>query len=666
MRRVRVLLAIGLCAAACQDQIPAAPTGLDINPREGPNNRPTHVVLGGDFLSVRIKLDFDSPSSAQIEKRMSATLNAPNAAFALTGFQVINIGQVGAQVPGVGMPIGDYDLVVTDTEGRSATLPAAFHIRQGTCADLTPPNRSSNVCMAGCNGDLGCGCFGKQPATCKTICGDGKVFPPEACDDGNTVDGDGCSHDCTMIEAGWSCTGGSPTSPSVCTPICGDGLRVGPEREIGRCDDGNTMDGDGCSHDCKVEPGWMCDGTPSACGKCGDGKVEGDEQCDDGNLLRGDGCSPTCTVESGWSCTRMVGALSTCTRIAGCPTTCGNGVIDNGEQCDDGNLIAGDGCNPCCQIEMNYTCVRQPSVCVLTDNVAFVDANNACNGTGTHDDPYCSISLAVPDPRTFILIAARNTSEQVDIVGQNHALIGYSTTGLDYPTIQHLRIRGQSNVAVLGLEVRGGSGAVDVADMGTIALLLQCKLGPSQGIGVLAESGTKLTMDRDLVGLNTSGGLVLDGDIYHITNSIIVQNGTMAMSPYGGVAIVSTATVSTFVNNTVADNQGPDSGREISCSTSAPIVNSIVWDSVGSGASAIGTLCSPSYSDLPIQTHNGGNISADPQLNNAYHISSQSPCIDHGDPAGTILTGGPAPIDDYSGHPRPLRLAVDIGADEVP
>jgi cysteine-rich repeat protein len=31
--------------------------------------------------------------------------------------------------------------------------------------------------------------------------------------------------------------------------------------------------------------------------------------------------------------------------------TCGDGVLDDGEQCDDGNLAAGDGCSPTCRIE---------------------------------------------------------------------------------------------------------------------------------------------------------------------------------------------------------------------------------------------------------------------------------------------------------------------------
>jgi cysteine-rich repeat protein len=33
---------------------------------------------------------------------------------------------------------------------------------------------------------------------------------------------------------------------------------------------------------------------------------------------------------------------------------CGNGVRQSGEQCDDGNIVAGDGCSPSCQIEVRY------------------------------------------------------------------------------------------------------------------------------------------------------------------------------------------------------------------------------------------------------------------------------------------------------------------------
>gem|GEM_PF-4787295 len=45
------------------------------------------------------------------------------------------------------------------------------------------------------------------------------------------------------------------------------------------------------------------------------------------------------------------------------PLRCGNGVLDTGELCDDGNTRAGDGCGASCAVESAWTCSGQPSVC---------------------------------------------------------------------------------------------------------------------------------------------------------------------------------------------------------------------------------------------------------------------------------------------------------------
>ncbi|MFC1608550.1 SdrD B-like domain-containing protein [Patescibacteria group bacterium] len=65
---------------------------------------------------------------------------------------------------------------------------------------------------------------------------------------------------------------------------------------------------------------------------CGDGNVDAGEQCDDGNNANGDGCSVTCTIEK---------------------TTpyCGDGNVDESEKCDDGNNVDGDGCSATCKKE---------------------------------------------------------------------------------------------------------------------------------------------------------------------------------------------------------------------------------------------------------------------------------------------------------------------------
>jgi len=96
-------------------------------------------------------------------------------------------------------------------------------------------------------------------------------------------------------------------------PPCGNGILDAGEQ----CDDGNVLDGDGCSSICLFEP------------FCGDGNVDLNEACDDGNNLDGDGCSATCMIES----------------------YCGDGILDAGEQCDDGNSLDGDGCSAKCELE---------------------------------------------------------------------------------------------------------------------------------------------------------------------------------------------------------------------------------------------------------------------------------------------------------------------------
>ena len=46
-----------------------------------------------------------------------------------------------------------------------------------------------------------------------------------ACDDGNNIDGDGCSSDC-KIEGGYHCVGGSPNSKDTCSQFLPSALSI--------------------------------------------------------------------------------------------------------------------------------------------------------------------------------------------------------------------------------------------------------------------------------------------------------------------------------------------------------------------------------------------------------------------------------------------------------
>lgn len=77
------------------------------------------------------------------------------------------------------------------------------------------------------------------------------------------------------------------------------------------------------------------------------------EACDDGNLRNRDGCSSACKVDNGWSC-QVVNLFnrSFCSIRSNKDGYCGNGKLEEGEQCDDGFPLKNwDGCDVKCQIE---------------------------------------------------------------------------------------------------------------------------------------------------------------------------------------------------------------------------------------------------------------------------------------------------------------------------
>jgi cysteine-rich repeat protein len=178
-------------------------------------------------------------------------------------------------------------------------------------------------------------------------CGDGILQGNEQCDDGNNVDGDGCSAICTIeppscgdgildTGAGETCEV-DPASglwgdcrEGLCT-YCGDGV-VDPGLET--CDPGIGASWEWCSDTCQVIPGCgngilesgeTCEVGPDGswgdcredlCTYCGDGVVDPNEQCDLG-AANSDEPGATCRTD--------------CT-----PAECGDGIVDPDEQCDEG------------------------------------------------------------------------------------------------------------------------------------------------------------------------------------------------------------------------------------------------------------------------------------------------------------------------------------------
>lgn len=136
---------------------------------------------------------------------------------------------------------------------------------------------------------------------------------------------------------------------------CGDGVKQAWEA----CDDGNKKSMDGCEPDCTLSPDQDGDGVPDgvdncpkvanpdqadadhdgigdACDSpdCGNGVKEGDEECDDGNRVKGDGCEPDCTISKDTDGDGIDDSVDNCPNIK------------NHDQADQDGDGIGDACDP--------------------------------------------------------------------------------------------------------------------------------------------------------------------------------------------------------------------------------------------------------------------------------------------------------------------------------
>lgn len=254
----------------------------------------------------------------------------------------------------------------------------------GRCAAGAPPSPGA-ACGAGrlCV-DQAC----REPR-----CGDGVVSAGEACDDGNATGGDGCESDCAPscasdgdCDDGEACNGSETCDAGACVPgvfeadgtSCGvlascrggrcaaSGCGDGSAGVLEACDDGNLTDGDGCDNDCTL-----------SCADAAD--------CDDGNPCNGaeactaNRCVPGAPAADGTDC----GGGSRCVASACRAPACGDGFVDAGEDCDDGNGTAGDGCEADCTL----SCARD----------ADCSDGDACSGTERCVAGACASGTPRPD-----------------------------------------------------------------------------------------------------------------------------------------------------------------------------------------------------------------------------------------------------------------------------
>ncbi len=154
---------------------------------------------------------------------------------------------------------------------------------------------------------------------------------------------------------------------------------------------------------------------------CGNGVTEGDEQCDDGNQVDTDGCTTlcmlTCTADtdcddldscngaevcgpdgsclagtSGMSDGEQCGDNASCRAGQCVEHACGNGYVEDDEQCDDGDSDDRNGCTAQCR----FTCMVDDG---NTDHGEEPGCDNDCNQTSVCDEAThtCSAGNPLPD-----------------------------------------------------------------------------------------------------------------------------------------------------------------------------------------------------------------------------------------------------------------------------
>ncbi|MDP3245194.1 MAG: hypothetical protein Q8M83_06090 [bacterium] len=268
-----------------------------------------------------------------------------------------------------------------------------FKVTESACGNGSNPLDQGEQCDDGnmIDGD-GCssGCL-LEGTNYQDQCGNGHIDLGEDCDDNNVKNGDGCSFQCL--------------NEGTAAPDCGNGQENSNEE----CDDGNTKDGDGCSAKCLNE------GTRVDIAVCGNGRVEKGEECEKNASGFSNGCDGACllkgtglavegglcgngAVDPGEQCDPKSKLLDTPAKRALCgshclwtgtfkPTVaggpgCGNGKQELGEACDDGNTKNNDGCSEICLNEGAKTTTVPVCGNDKQEYGEDCDDNNIINGDG--------------------------------------------------------------------------------------------------------------------------------------------------------------------------------------------------------------------------------------------------------------------------------------------
>jgi fibro-slime domain-containing protein len=202
-----------------------------------------------------------------------------------------------------------------------------------------------------------------------------------------------CSGDATIVRDQPSGTGGKHGQTEGDASVPFDASGSGGIIVVGTGGAGAGCDSDDCTDGGGTDSGHVA--------ACGDGALDPGETCDDGNVVSGDGCTANCRqIEQNFACPTPGEACVSTIR-------CGDRAIAGMEMCDDGNAVAGDGCDADCQVEKGWACPVIGVLCEaakcgdsLVAGAEECDDGNADAKDGCDDTCRLEDGFACGDPGT--------------------------------------------------------------------------------------------------------------------------------------------------------------------------------------------------------------------------------------------------------------------------
>lgn len=251
--------------------------------------------------------------------------------------------------------------------------------------------------------------------------------------------------------------------------------------------------------------------------------------------------------------------------------------VDN-TTCAGTTPICDTATNTCTKCVSDSDCAAAPGVCMgdghcaSAGEVIFVQysASGCPTGNGTMATPYCTLqsgaTVLASTRNVIIVVGPANDQLTLATSGFSPVIIGRADSSMtpgSIPAIAGTAITVSSdNVAIRNLLVNVGTGTstkgILVKGNGTKLSLTNVTVSLTNGLGIDAEAGATLTMNRCTVSTNKGGGILLNGAAYDIEESTVTGNGpaTLSAISWGGVLVnaLPTSGSTTLKSLTITNN----------------------------------------------------------------------------------------------------------------